>query len=242
MKNAQLEKALEHQVERLAQLQAEGASKRVKARVYKKVGQLKAQLAGEELRSKKIQGPNNWTKKRKSYESEEPGADKTQNLHPAERRKARREGKDDQETEKKAEATILCGGCPWDVDDDAIRKMFEAHGAVMKAQVARNRKGLSRGIAFIEMECAKAAVAAVEAINGTQLEGRELAVKIVPSKDEMAAQGGPAWKKSRTEPAPEDEEPPEAKKKESAESLEEEDAVDVPIKKKKVAKSKVVSF
>ena len=30
----------------------------------------------------------------------------------------------------------MCGGCPWDVDDDAIRKMFEAHGAVMKAQVS----------------------------------------------------------------------------------------------------------
>ena len=52
--------------------------------------------------------------------------------------------------------------------------------------MAQNRKGLSRGFAFVEMDDKEAAESAVDAVNGLDYEGRTLSAKIVPPRDSIA--------------------------------------------------------
>jgi len=64
--------------------------------------------------------------------------------------------------------------------------MFACHGTVLKANVAQNRKGLSRGFAFVEMDAMVGAKSAVEAVNQLEYDDRTLSCKIVPPRDSIA--------------------------------------------------------
>ena len=72
---------------------------------------------------------------------------------------------------------IDVGNLSYNSDDDTLRELFSRHGAVIKAQVVMDREtGRSRGFGFVEMENSSAANAAIQALNGAEVDGRSLKV------------------------------------------------------------------
>ena len=77
---------------------------------------------------------------------------------------------------------IYVGNLPWSFKDDTLRELFEEHGEVSDAKVIVDRRsGRSRGFGFVEMS--DGAEAAIEALNGTEVDGRELVVNESRPKD-----------------------------------------------------------
>ena len=71
---------------------------------------------------------------------------------------------------------LYVGNLPWSVNDDSLREMFAAHGAVESASVVTDREtGRSRGFGFVEMD-SPSGKSAMEALNGHSIDSRELKV------------------------------------------------------------------
>jgi RNA recognition motif-containing protein len=69
------------------------------------------------------------------------------------------------------------GSLPWSIDDEGLKKTFEGHGTVVSAKVIHDREtGRSRGFGFVEMETPEEAKSAIEALNNSELEGRNIVV------------------------------------------------------------------
>ena len=72
---------------------------------------------------------------------------------------------------------LFVGSLPWAVNDDALKAVFEPHGAVISAKVITDRQtGRSRGFGFVEMENEAEASNAIQALNGSELKGRNIIV------------------------------------------------------------------
>ena len=72
---------------------------------------------------------------------------------------------------------IYVGNLPFDTSEDALRQIFEAHGEVQKVAIITDREtGRSRGFGFVEMSDDGAADTAISQLNGSDMEGRKLAV------------------------------------------------------------------
>ena len=72
---------------------------------------------------------------------------------------------------------LYVGGLPYSVTDGRLQEIFEAHGTVESARVISDKfTGQSRGFGFVEMGSGSEAQKAIEALNGTQLDGRTLVV------------------------------------------------------------------
>jgi RNA recognition motif-containing protein len=76
------------------------------------------------------------------------------------------------------------GSLPWAVNDEALKEAFTAYGNVVSAKVVTDRQsGRSRGFGFVEMESDSEASAAIEALNGSDLNGRNIVVNEAKPKD-----------------------------------------------------------
>jgi|SRR3974377_2347659 len=63
------------------------------------------------------------------------------------------------------------------LQDEDLKNIFSSFGEVSSAKVIRdNQSGRSRGFGFVEMPDDDAARAAIEKINGTEVEGRAIVV------------------------------------------------------------------
>lgn len=72
---------------------------------------------------------------------------------------------------------LFVGSLPWAVNDDTLKTAFEAHGKVVSAKVITDREtGKSRGFGFVEMENEADADSAIQALNGSELNGRNIIV------------------------------------------------------------------
>ena len=72
---------------------------------------------------------------------------------------------------------LFVGSLPWAVNDDSLKTAFEAHGTVVSAKVITDRQtGKSRGFGFVEMENEADATNAIQALNGSDLNGRNIIV------------------------------------------------------------------
>jgi RNA recognition motif-containing protein len=72
---------------------------------------------------------------------------------------------------------LYVGGLPYSVTEGQLQEIFAAHGTVESAKVITDRfTGQSRGFGFVEMSSGGEAQSAIQALNGTQLEGRTLVV------------------------------------------------------------------
>jgi len=86
---------------------------------------------------------------------------------------------------------IYVGNLSFDTDDAGLRAAFEAHGEVSSAQVITDRDtGRSRGFGFVEMPSAEEAKAAMEALDGTDLQGRNIKVNEARPRTERGGGGG----------------------------------------------------
>lgn len=72
---------------------------------------------------------------------------------------------------------IYVGNLSYNVGKNELQQMFGAHGTVVSAQVITDRDtGRSKGFGFVEMGTEQEAQAAIAALNGTALDGRNMTV------------------------------------------------------------------
>jgi cold-inducible RNA-binding protein len=72
---------------------------------------------------------------------------------------------------------IFVGNLAFSATDDNLRQLFESHGVVDKVNIITDRDtGRSKGFGFVEMPDSAAAKAAIQGLNGKELEGRALTV------------------------------------------------------------------
>ena len=74
---------------------------------------------------------------------------------------------------------LYVGNLPYSVRDGDLEQAFSAFGAVTSAKVMMERDtGRSKGFGFVEMGSAEEAQAAIEALHGTNMGGRDLTVNV----------------------------------------------------------------
>jgi RNA recognition motif-containing protein len=72
---------------------------------------------------------------------------------------------------------IFVGNLAFSATDDSLRQLFESHGVVDKVNIISDRDtGRSKGFGFVEMPDSAAAKAAIQGLNGKELDGRALTV------------------------------------------------------------------
>ncbi len=72
---------------------------------------------------------------------------------------------------------LFVGSLSYSVNDDQLKDAFAAVGTVVSAKVIIDREtGRSKGFGFVEMSTEEEAKAAVEQVNGKEIEGRAVAV------------------------------------------------------------------
>ena len=77
---------------------------------------------------------------------------------------------------------IYVGNISWGLTDQDLENDFAEHGTGTSAKIITDRAtGRSRGFGFVEMS--DGAEAAIEALNGTEVDGRELVVNESRPKD-----------------------------------------------------------
>jgi len=86
---------------------------------------------------------------------------------------------------------LYVGGLPYSVTDGKLQEIFEAHGAVESARVISDKfTGQSRGFGFVEMGSGNEAQKAIDALNGTQFDGRTLTVNEAKPMADRNSNGG----------------------------------------------------
>jgi RNA recognition motif-containing protein len=85
---------------------------------------------------------------------------------------------------------LYVGNLPFSATDDSVRTLFSAHGTVEKVSLITDREtGRPRGFAFVEMSNAEAA-RAMQALNGTDVDGRALKVNEAQDRERSGGGGG----------------------------------------------------
>ena len=86
---------------------------------------------------------------------------------------------------------IYVGNLPFSTSETDLQAVFEAHGAVSRVNVIMDREtGRSRGFAFVEMPNDTEGGKAIEALNGTQFDGRSLTVNEARPRQPRGGGGG----------------------------------------------------
>ena len=72
---------------------------------------------------------------------------------------------------------IFCGSLPWSLEESELRGYFEEYGEVSSARIISDRAtGRSKGFGFVEMPDDEAAQQAIDALNGSEMKGREVVI------------------------------------------------------------------
>ncbi len=78
---------------------------------------------------------------------------------------------------------LYVGNLTFDTSTADLESLFATHGEVSKAQVITDRdSGRSRGFGFVEMATAEAAQAAIDALDGHNVDGRPLTVNVAKQR------------------------------------------------------------
>ena len=84
---------------------------------------------------------------------------------------------------------LYVGNLAFAATSDDLRTLFGQYGSVTSADVIKDRDtGRSRGFGFVEMS--DGGDAAIEALNGTDLQGRTLTVNEAKPRDQRRGGGG----------------------------------------------------
>jgi cold-inducible RNA-binding protein len=85
---------------------------------------------------------------------------------------------------------LYVGNLSYEIRDSDLEDLFAAHGTVSSAQVITDRDtGRSKGFGFVEMSSDQEAQAAISALNGKPVEGRNLTVNEARPREEGGGGG-----------------------------------------------------
>jgi len=80
---------------------------------------------------------------------------------------------------------LYVGNLSYGISDRDLEKLFAQYGTVRSARVITDRdSGKSKGFAFVEMDSDSEAKAAIDALNGSELDGRAMTVNEARAKEE----------------------------------------------------------
>lgn len=83
---------------------------------------------------------------------------------------------------------IFIANLDWEITSEDLKATFSAFGTVTYAHVVYDRETKkSKGYGYVEMESADEAIAAIQALKGLEVNGRELDVKIASPKGNRPA-------------------------------------------------------
>ncbi len=86
---------------------------------------------------------------------------------------------------------IYVGNLPYNTTEDDLHGLFSAYGDVSSAKIIMDRDtGRSKGFGFVEMSDGGQGQAAIEALEGTDLGGRNLRVNEARPREDRP-RGGP---------------------------------------------------
>ena len=72
---------------------------------------------------------------------------------------------------------IYVGNLPYSIDEDGLKEVFAGFGEVEKASVITDKySGRSKGFGFVEMPDQSAAEEAIKALDGSDVQGRNIKV------------------------------------------------------------------
>jgi RNA recognition motif-containing protein len=82
---------------------------------------------------------------------------------------------------------LFIGGISWNLDWQEVKDAFKEYGEVTFAKVIKDREtGKSKGFGFVEYTTVAEAVAAKEAMDGAELDGRTIKVDFALDKKDEA--------------------------------------------------------
>src|SRR5216117_935564 len=86
---------------------------------------------------------------------------------------------------------IFVGNLSFNTTENELQDAFAAHGTVIEANVMMDRAtGRPRGFGFVTMSSAEEAQKALEALNGSSVDGRALTVNVARPREERSGGGG----------------------------------------------------
>jgi len=86
---------------------------------------------------------------------------------------------------------IFVGNLSFGATEDAVRSLFERHGAVDRVSIVTDRDtGQAKGFGFVEMGDNGQGDAAIAALNGVELDGRAMTVNEARPKTDRGSGGG----------------------------------------------------
>lgn len=86
---------------------------------------------------------------------------------------------------------IYIGNFTFESTEQRIRELFEPFGQVEEVTIVQDRySGRSKGFGFVEMPTADEAQAAIEGLNGNEVDGRTITVNEARPRTERSSFGG----------------------------------------------------
>jgi RNA recognition motif-containing protein len=94
---------------------------------------------------------------------------------------------------------IYVGNLSWNLKDQDLSNLFASHGDVTSAKIVTDKfTGRSKGFGFVEMSNDDQAQAAISALNGSEVDGRNIVVNESRPKPEGGGSGGGGGFKKRS--------------------------------------------
>jgi cold-inducible RNA-binding protein len=93
---------------------------------------------------------------------------------------------------------LYVGNLSYDTTEDTLRTLFAEYGEIEAVRLITDRyTGRPRGFAFVEMTTEETAQAAIEALNGKMVDGREIKVDNAKPRADREGRGSggrrPRW-------------------------------------------------
>lgn len=86
---------------------------------------------------------------------------------------------------------LFVGNLPFSVTEDDLHNEFAANGSVLSSKIITDREtGRPRGFGFVEMANVKDGQSAISALNGKEIDGRQIAVSEAKPQENRGGNGG----------------------------------------------------
>lgn len=93
---------------------------------------------------------------------------------------------------------LYVGNLAFNTTEQALEEQFNQYGQVSSANIITDRDtGRSRGFAFVELDSKESAQAAIQALNGKEMDGRTLTVNEAKPREDRGTRGGFSGERSR---------------------------------------------
>ena len=86
---------------------------------------------------------------------------------------------------------LYVGNLSFNTTESSLKAAFSPYGSVSRASIVTDRDtGQARGFGFVEMGSEQEAQAAIDALHGQSLDGREIQVNIARPREDRGGSGG----------------------------------------------------